>query len=589
MNKTMTNTIHSNKLLGNAVAGMAATGIYLVSRLLLTPLVLTYITLAEFGLWSMCFVILSYTSMGAFGVNTTYIRYTAHFHGLGQDKEIGRLLSTGMFAMLFFCFCFCLGLFFGLPAILSAFHVEPAMHTTATVLILGTAAVFSLDLTLGGFRSVIEGLQEIALVKKIYIGAALVEVAAIVFFLYQGLGVQGMLYAYFIRVALDSGVCMLAAFRLMPSLCLSPKLISRDHARLLFVFGGKVQIMGGIAIFLTSLDRMVISSTIGLSAAGLFEVGRKFPATAKNVSAAAFGPFLPAAANLTNSSGIANSGTRTHRLKTYLMIGISALFVAFAPLPWLQIGFSLPPVVSCLLTTFCIGGAFLMVRQLISDTRRGDLIVDSPIRQLYLKGLRHMNLINMTIFAFLVAVAEPLITAWVGEEYANTADLIRLLAIGNMIMQSTGPVTLIFRGINRCGREFELLLVQLILALVWIPAGVFSWGLMGAAIAITAVNGLAAIFFFWRSNHSFQVGFQHFVTHTLKPTLLPMGVATAVYLLTKLWPCPQQAAAILQILVLGVGYLCLIFLLTWKLLLTEDEKAHILALNPFRKTQNQPL
>ena len=585
----MTIRTHSNKLLGNAVAGMAATGIYLTSRILLTPLVLHYITLAEFGLWSMCFVILSYTSMGAFGVNTTYIRYTAHFHARGQDQEIGMLLSTGMAAMLLFCSFFMLGLLFGLPAILNIFNVDPAMRTTATFLILGTAAVFSIDLTLGGFRSVVEGLQEIALVKKIYISAALVEVAAIIFFLYQGLGVQGMLYAYFVRVTLDSGICMIVAFRLLPSLSLSPRLISRDHARLLFVFGGKVQVMGAIAIFLTSLDRMVISSAIGLSAAGLFEVARKFPATAKNISAAAFGPFLPAAADLMNNSSLVNTDTRAYRLKIYLTISIAALCVALAPLSWLQIGYSFPLIFSCILTVIFICGALLMIRQLIRETNRGDLELNNPIRQLYLQGLRHMNLISMTIFAFLVAIAEPLIIAWVGEEYAGTANLIRLLAIGNLIHQSTGPLTLIFRGIDRCGREFELLLVQLILALFWIPAGVFSWGLVGAAIAITAVNGLASFFFFWRSNRSLNVSFQLFFRHALKPTWLPITIAASVYLSTLLWPCSQQAEAILQILVLGTGYLCLIILLTWKLLLTEDEKAHVLALNPFQRIQKQTL
>ena len=35
--------------------------------------------------------------------------------------------------------------------------------------------------------------------------------------------------------------------------------------------------------------------------------------------------------------------------------------------------------------------------------------------------------------------------------------------------------------------------------------------------------------------------------------------------------------------------LCLIFLLAWKLFLTDDEKSHVLALNPFRRTQKQPL
>jgi O-antigen/teichoic acid export membrane protein len=234
-------------------------------------------------------------------------------------------------------------------------------------------------------------------------------------------------------------------------------------------------------------------------------------------------------------------------------------------------------------------GVVILIRHLRADMGSGELQIDTKLRRLYLQGLRHMNLISVTIFAFLIAIAEPLIIAWVGEEYATTATLVCLLATGNMILQSTGPVTLIFRGIDRCGREFELLIVQLVLALVWVPAGVISWGLTGAALAITAVNSCAAFFFFWRSNHLFQVGFQHFAAHTLKPTLLPLSVATAVYLVTRIWPYTQQATAILQVIVLGLVYLCLVCLLAWKLVLTEDEKAHVLALNPFHRLQKQPL
>jgi O-antigen/teichoic acid export membrane protein len=430
-------------------------------------------------------------------------------------------------------------------------------------------------------------LQEIALAKKIFTVAALIEIVAIVFFLNQGAGVRGLLYAYIVRVLLETCACVLAARRLLPTLQVSPRFISRDHARRLFVFGGKVQALGGIAIFLSALDRMVISAMIGLSAAGLFEVGRKFPFTAKSISGAAFGPFLPAAANLGSAPDKGNAAIWTDRLKTYFQIVLLALCIALIPLPWLPAGVDLPPVVSWALTLSASAGAFLLIRRLGPDVNRKQVSL-GPLRGLYLDGLRHINLINAVLFAFLAAVAEPLITAWVGSEYATATGVMRLLAAGYMIQQSTGPVSLIFRGIGRCGREMEYLVVQLILALAWIPAGAMAYGLTGAAAGIAAGNGTAAIFLFWRSNRPFQVGLRDFATHTLKPTLLPLILAAVVYALTRLWPCPQRAAAVVQIVVLGLGYIGLLLPLTWKLVLTADEKKHVLALNPFRRKERQP-
>ncbi|NTW62733.1 MAG: polysaccharide biosynthesis protein, partial [Chlorobiaceae bacterium] len=99
------------KLAGNAVSGMVATIIYMVSRLLLTPFILLYLSLEEFGLWSLCFIILSYAGMGGFGVNSTYIRYSARYLAEGKEKEISKLLSTGVAYMFSFCLFFCLVLY----------------------------------------------------------------------------------------------------------------------------------------------------------------------------------------------------------------------------------------------------------------------------------------------------------------------------------------------------------------------------------------------------------------------------------------------------------------------------------------------
>lgn len=230
------------------------------------------------------------------------------------------------------------------------------------------------------------------------------------------------------------------------------------------------------------------------------------------------------------------------------------------------------------------GGAFLLIRRLGSDFSKRKQVPGGPLRGLYLDGLRHINLINMALFDFLAAVAEALITTWVGTEYANVAGVMRFLAVGYLVQQSTGPVSLIFRGIDRCSREFECLIVQLVLALAWIPAGAFAFGLTGAAAAIAAGNGTAAVFLFWRGNETFQVRFGEFAARTLKPTLLPLTLAAGAYALTRLWPCPQRTAAAMQIIILGLGYIGLLLPLGWRLVLTNGEKKHVLARQPIAPT-----
>ena len=295
----MTKTqVKKDSLAHNSAAGIIATAIYLCSRLFLTPYVLLYLSLEEFGLWSICFVILSYAALGAFGVNTAYIKYTAEYLRADKPDKINSLLSTGLVCMFAICTVFILCLYLLLPFLLDLFKVQAALKPLAGFMLIGTAFIFCLDLTLGCFRSLLEGMQRLVIVNKIYTATSFLEIGAILILLYLGVGLKGMLYAYILRTCCNIAGCLLISFRLMPSLRVSPLLFSREHFRQLFIYGGKMQVLGGIAMFLSSLDRMIISSMIGLAAAGMFEIGRKFPYTAKSVSGAAFGAFLPRAAHL---------------------------------------------------------------------------------------------------------------------------------------------------------------------------------------------------------------------------------------------------------------------------------------------------
>lgn len=571
------------KLAGNAVSGIAATIVYMVSRLLLTPLILHYLSLSEFGLWSLCFIILSYAGMGGFGVNSTYIRYTARYLAEGREQEINRLLSTGVIYMFIFCVLFFLGLYTLMPFLLERFHVEAARRAVASTLILGTAMVFSLELTLGGFRFIVNGLHEFAREKTVTTIAGLIEIVAIVAFLALGAGVKGLLYAYAIRLLLETLGCWQIARSILPSLRVSPTLFSREHLKHFFGFGGKVQVLGILGIFLTAADRMFITAISGLAAGGMFEIGRKLPSTAGGISSSAFGPFLSTAAHL-EGVWIGNRWKSvSERAITYLYIVLATAAIAMVPLsfldsvqPWLPAG--------SVVTAIAAAAVALLLIAILSRSFSSENRLEHPeLRKLYLDGVRFTNILNSILFVFLVAMAHPLIDAWVGTQYPGAAEVMIFLSIAYSTQLCTGPVTMLFRGIDKNGREFEYMLVQTLLMLAWIPAGTAAWGLTGAAISIAASSVISTMFIIWRSNRTFSIPTGEFLLHSILPAMVPLAPALLIFGITELWPQTGRLYLMIQILSCGTLFVLSSVTLLWYFVFSEAEKKSTMELLPFKK------
>ena len=285
------------KLVRDAVVGMAARLCYLVSRVAMAPILLSFISLQELGVWSLCFAILSYVALGGFGLHSAYIQLTSRFHAASDFEAVRKLLGTGVSLTV------CLGsLGFGvmvmiLPVLIQWLNIEAGLADPAKFLILGTTLCFLLDMALGSFRSALEGFHEISLVKQVQTAVALVEVVLILVFLHLGFGLYGLLYAYALRIVLEGLVFYLLLRRRMQGgvlrICWD-----RDVLREFMVFGGQVQVSGAVGMVTSSLDRLWITRLVGLQATGVFELARKFPFTAKSLSGAAFGSFLPLAARL---------------------------------------------------------------------------------------------------------------------------------------------------------------------------------------------------------------------------------------------------------------------------------------------------
>lgn len=128
-------TLGRRMALGSAV-GMGATGVYLVSRLLLVPIILHYVSLAHYGLWSVCFIVLSYAGMSGFGVQNAYVKYTAEYRAKNDVDSVNVLMSSGLTVMGLVCAAIFAAIYFGSRLIMGWFHVDPGLEQLAELMIL---------------------------------------------------------------------------------------------------------------------------------------------------------------------------------------------------------------------------------------------------------------------------------------------------------------------------------------------------------------------------------------------------------------------------------------------------------------------
>ena len=275
---------------------------YLGSRLVLTPIILSYVTIEEYGLWSYCFVILSYLATTAFGFNNTYIRYTADYRSRNENGKLNELLSTGLITMSGFSAVILGVLWLLIPSLLSLLGIDPDLHETARLLLLGTAAIFVLNTGLAGFQCILEGEQRIVLVRKILLAASVIEIALIIVFFETGFGVFALLWAFMVRLVVTIILCAFFAYRVFPFLRVSVRLYRREALKAFWGFGNQMNLLGLLALLINSLDRIFITRILHLQAAGIYEIGRKLPNMGLMLPGAIAGTLMPAASHLEGSS-----------------------------------------------------------------------------------------------------------------------------------------------------------------------------------------------------------------------------------------------------------------------------------------------
>ncbi|NJD33509.1 MAG: hypothetical protein FIA96_01480, partial [Betaproteobacteria bacterium] len=281
---------------GNASFAMAANAFYLITRLLLPPLVLSHVALADYGLWSACFILIMYIGLADVGFSNVYVRFTARYHAQGDTAAINRLLSTGVFTLSLMAVCVLGGLWLALPQVLAFLKVLPAQREMATILVMGSAAIFLLDLSLGAYCYLLHGLQRIREEKKVAIVGYALEPLLILLFLLAGLGIYSLLAAFALRYTWSLTSFARLAHRFLPGLEIRPRHFDRAMLRHFFGFGVAVQASTLLGTALFSIDRVIAGFLLGPKGIALFELSAKLPVAAISVPSTISNVTMPAAA-----------------------------------------------------------------------------------------------------------------------------------------------------------------------------------------------------------------------------------------------------------------------------------------------------
>ncbi|SCY30306.1 lipopolysaccharide biosynthesis protein [Desulfoluna spongiiphila] len=310
---------------------------YLGSRLVLTPLILSYITIEEYGLWAYCFVVLSYLALTAFGFNNTYIRYAADYRSRGENDKVNQLLSTGIISMVGIGLLLFLLFLPALPVLIPVLGIDPELNRTAHRLFVGTAAIFVLNFSLAGYQCVLEGEQQIALVRKIHLFASVVELVLLLLFFRMGMGVFSLLWAYAIRFGLIILLTIFFAHRVFPFLSLRFRHLRVEALKKFGNFGGKMSVLGLLSLLINSVDRIFITRILHLESAGLYEIGRKLPNIGMMLPSAVAGTLMPAASHL--------EGSGLHRKLRGMYLRSTRYIMLLSGLPYAFLIFFAPQII----------------------------------------------------------------------------------------------------------------------------------------------------------------------------------------------------------------------------------------------------
>lgn len=332
--------------------------------LALTAYILSQIDYASWGLWSLVAVFVGYASLLDLGVGSAFVRFIAQHHARRDTRAVSEVVATGV--------AFYAG--FGAFIVLAGWPMvnllvdggiltrlwgggreeHAALQERAEdlrFLLHGGLVLFAVNGCIAPLAAVPSGLQRMGVANVISGGAAVVKLAATVYFLEGGHGVRGLVYANGATLGMLGAASAVAAFAVYPGLRLHWRQVRGEAFRELFGYGWRTQLAKLSELVNFQTDRLIIAAAFGMGGAGLaglYRIGEELAGKLRQLPAMLVSALIPAAADL---------HARAAEERTARLYVVSTKYVAALAFP---------------LTAFTLAGADVMMIAWLGPMERLD-------------------------------------------------------------------------------------------------------------------------------------------------------------------------------------------------------------------------
>jgi len=249
------------------------------SLLLITPYILHKLGPAEFGIWALSSVLISYTNLTSFGIGRALERSVAELLALGQEEELLQTIGTavvlslslggaGCMILLVLREVFVVHIFASIP---------PELRDSARFVYTGTTIIATINMFFNLFGGILNGAQRIDLRSIVGAITDVISVIGTFVVLQLGYGLQGLVIKNAL-IALLLGISYIVVVRRIFSfLRLNPFLFSLSRAKALFSFGLNLQVIYLVVIALDPFSKVLLGNALSLEHVTFYEIGAKLP------------------------------------------------------------------------------------------------------------------------------------------------------------------------------------------------------------------------------------------------------------------------------------------------------------------------
>jgi len=286
----------TKSLMRNTRVSTLAWGWGLVMNVTRSIMLIEFFNDVEMGLWFLAFDFMGYFVVSNFGIANAFIKYTAECNAKKEYSRLSELLSTGMVFSLSLGILVLAVLFFFSDFIVSFFSLSESPD--ARFVLWGIGFTTALNIGFSVYNGTLTGVHRIDIKNWIRVSVLTVEILTMTLLLNIGYGVRMVIVLYVIGVILTTLLARHFVFKNLPNIKINPFHARRSRLREIVSFGGKMQLLGVVALVVTTFDTMVFARYGGLAFLGVYGPAKRLAKRAQGAAQQGFGALAPASADL---------------------------------------------------------------------------------------------------------------------------------------------------------------------------------------------------------------------------------------------------------------------------------------------------